>query len=1189
LLVTPLRYSPTVLHLHTADWIGPLADELAAVLSDPLDDPMAPEWIAVASNGMERWLRLRLARSLGAGPSGSDGIAANLEMAFPGSLRGAVLKADRPEGDGDDPWTVDRLVWAMLDVLHANQANAALGAVTNVPVGATAFGRARRLADLFERYGVHRPEMLRAWAGNDDVDGAGNRLGPDVMWQPTLWRLVRDRIGEPSPAERLPDVFARVAAGDIELDLPPRLSVFGLTTLPGGTPFLELLTAAAAQRDVHLFLHCPSPGLVELVQVAVGQAAGAGTGPAVISRADDPASDLVCHPLLRSWAKPNREAITLLAAAGITPEPAGALGSDLTGTTSPAAAVAASDATSLVTNPPPNLLRRLHHDLQLGIPPIGDFVPTVDDRSIQIHSCHGPGRQVEVLRDALLHLLADDPTLREDDIVVLCPAIDTFAQLVNAGFGTSVDSNHEADHDALGPPRLRYRVTDRSLRSTYPTLAALDALVELIGSRFTASATMDFIAQPAVRLRYGFDDDDLSDLLKWVDTCEVKWGLDGEHRAGWGISADFIAGTWRTALDRLLVGVTSSIDDTAFAVGGILPVAVEGGRIEVVGRLADLLTRLADLADLARHPRPVGEWCRLLDQAADDLLDAPSDAAWQMTRVHDLFREIETAAHAGDEPSTIELTLADVRRMLGDQLAGSPRRPDFFRGGITVSSLTPLRGIPFRVVCLLGMDDTAFGAGGADGDDLIAAAPHLGDRDNRADTRLALLETVLAARERLLITRTGHNVVTNLTVPACTPLAELTDAVLATIDPDNRDRVRQQLTVVHPRQPFDERNFVPGALVPDTTWGFDSGAQSGAVARLGDRPEPGAFISARLEPGPSDVIELAEIKSVLRDPVKAFLTRSLNLALPKEVEADLADDDLPTTLNGLDRWKVAERLLEARLNGQSEDQWEARERARGSLPAGLLGDQIVTDVGTVIEDLVAAADTIGSTDLAPTPRSIDVTLPDGTRIVGSVPDHHGHRPGPAQVTFSRFAPKHRLAAWLDLVALVAFDPVTDWQSVTIGRSKKDGAAVHVEHLLPVGATADERQVVATDALAVAVDCYRRALAEPIPLFAELSPELAEGSAKPGSWKRDYGRQGDGYEQATQLAFGDLSYRELLAIPASDDDPPGDAAGRAQRYAEFLWGAIDRSVAQPDPTEPTDSADVDAATDTPTDGSGGGDD
>jgi exodeoxyribonuclease V gamma subunit len=1162
-----------VLHLHTADWIGPLADELAAVLSDPLDDPMAPEWIAVASNGMERWLRLRLSRSLGAGPVDSDGIAANLEMAFPGSLRGDVLKADRPEGGSDDPWTVDRLVWAMLDVLHANQANAALGAVTNVPVGATAFGRARRLADLFERYGVHRPEMLRAWADNHDVDGAGNRLSADVIWQPTLWRLVRDRIGEPSPAERLPEVLTRVAAGDIELDLPTRLSVFGLTTLPGGTPFLELLTAVAAQRDVHLFLHCPSPGLVELVQAAVRRSAAAITGPAAIPRADDPASELVCHPLLRSWAKPNREAITLLAAAGITSEPRTPVGSD---------SIAG---TSLAGNTTPNLLGRVQHDLQVGTPPVGDFVPAVDDRSIQIHSCHGPGRQVEVLRDALLHLLADDPTLREDDIVVLCPAIDTFAPLVNAGFGPSVDSNHEADHDALGPPRLRYRVTDRSLRSTYPTLAALDALVELIGSRFTASATMDFIAQPAVRLRYGFDDDDLSNLLKWVETCEVKWGLDGDHRAGWGISADFIAGTWRTALDRLLIGVTSSIDDTAFAVGGVLPVAVEGGRIDVAGRLADLLTRLTDLADLARHPRPVGEWCQLLDQAADDLFEAPSDAAWQMTRVHGLFREIETAAHHGDEASTIELTLADVRRLLGDQLAGSPRRPDFFRGGITVSSLTPLRGIPFRVVCLLGMDDTAFGASGADGDDLIAAAPHLGDRDNRADTRLALLETVLAARDQVLITRTGHNVVTNLTVPPCTPLAELTDAVLATVDPDERDRVRQQLTVVHPRQSFDERNFVSGALVPDTPWGFDPGAQSGAAARLGERREPGAFISARLEPEPSDVIELAEIRAVLRDPVKAFLTRSLNLALPKEVEADSAEDDLPTTLNGLDQWKVAERLLEARLNGQGEDQWEARERARGSLPAGQLGDQTVTDVGAVIEDLVAAAQAIGSTDLAPTPRSIDVTLPDGTRIVGSVPDHHGHRPGPRQVTFSSFAPKHRLAAWLDLVALAAFDPETDWQSVTIGKSGNAKAPAHVEHLLPVGATADERRAVATDALAVAVDCYRRALAEPIPLFATLSPELAEGSAKPGSWKqvRNKGRKsGEGYDQTTQLVFGDLSYRELLAIPATDDDPPGSATGRAQRYADYLWGAIESSVAPPDPA---DSADVDA----PTDGSGGGDD
>ena len=57
------------------------------------------------------------------------------------------------------------------------------------------------------------------------------------------------------------------------------------------------------------------------------------------------------------------------------------------------------------------------------------------DRSLQIHACHGRARQVEVLRDAILHLLDDDPTLEPRDVIVMCPDIETFAPLIQATFG----------------------------------------------------------------------------------------------------------------------------------------------------------------------------------------------------------------------------------------------------------------------------------------------------------------------------------------------------------------------------------------------------------------------------------------------------------------------------------------------------------------------------------------------------------------------------------------------------------------------------------------------------------------------------------------------------------------------------------------------------------------------------------
>ena len=151
-----------MLHLYSADQVGPLAATLGHVLAEPPPDPMTPDWVAVPSMGMRRWLALELARSLGASTPGSgDGIAANIEFTFPGTLRQSVLDAGRDE-ETLDPWEVEQLVWTVLDVLHARRSDSRLGPLTTLPAGATWYGRARRLADLFDRYAVRRPGLVRA-------------------------------------------------------------------------------------------------------------------------------------------------------------------------------------------------------------------------------------------------------------------------------------------------------------------------------------------------------------------------------------------------------------------------------------------------------------------------------------------------------------------------------------------------------------------------------------------------------------------------------------------------------------------------------------------------------------------------------------------------------------------------------------------------------------------------------------------------------------------------------------------------------------------------------------------------------------------------------------------------------------------------------------------------------------------
>lgn len=1119
-----------MLHLHTAGRIEPLAQRLAEVLSTAPADPMAPEWIAVPSEGMRRWLHLELARHLGAGPGGGDGIAANIVSSFPDSLRQAVIAAGAE--DGTDPWQVEHLVWSVLAGLAATD-DPRLVELARVPAGASRYARARRIADLFDRYHVHRADMVRAWAAGSEVDGAGRALPAHQLWQPRLWHVVRERIGVPSPPEQLRRRLDLLLEGRLALDLPDRLAMFGLSVLPGGVGFLDLAEAVGAHRELHLFMVEPSPAAT----VGVGAAVAPPPETARL-RADDHTAELVQHPLLRSWGRLHRETTVLLADAERQGMPSAQRLDE--------GPVPTDDAT---------LLGRLQSDLRADVAPAGDLVPAASDRTIALHAAHGAARQVEVLRDVVLHLLQDDPDLTEDDILVMSPALDRLAPVIEAVLGPSAEGGRTGQ-GASSAPALRYRIADRSLRSGTPLLEAVDQLLALVAGRFDIAAVLDLVALVPVRTRFGLSDDDVARIGEWATEARVRWGLDEHQRDRDGLPAEFDTNTWRAALDRLLLGVAVR-DGDHLGVGEVVALPVDPGDAPLVGRLAELLWRLAELAELAEQPRPLLEWVEVLRAAVAQLLAVGRDDAWQTDALTRVLAEL--SEQAAVEPATADLPVEfiDLRRVLGERLGAAPGRADFFRGGVVVSSMTPLRGVPFRVVVLLGVDQTAFSVGAPDGDDLTAASPQVGDRDRRGESRQALLEAVLAARERLVLIREGNDVRTNQKVPRAVPVAELVDAVLASVHPDHRAAVAERLEVRHPRQAFDESAFRPGSVVPDEPWSFDAGALGGALARRRRHHDAGEFLTHRLASQDAPVIELAELHEFLREPLAYFVRRRLGVRFPSPAESP--SSMVPLDLTGLDRYDVGSRLFAWLLAGGELDDWERVERRLGTLGPGALATSSLQVVQDTAGALVAAAHQLGVRADVARSVPIDVTLGDGTRVVGVVQDRLAGRPGAARLTYSSDRPGYRLGAWLDLVALVAHEPSLPWRSVSVAKhpTKPEAVAVQLESAAPAEAGAAARRAIALGGLEAAVDCYRRGSVEPIPLFPSVSHALWAGGNPAADWIR-YQGGGDGASEFTRLVFGDRSLSELLHLPRRDDDPltrSGAGADRLTCFAEHLWGAV----------------------------------
>jgi exodeoxyribonuclease V gamma subunit len=820
-----------VLHLHRAERADLLVDALGEVLRTPLADPFTPEVVAVPAKGVERWVSQRLSAVLGT--SAGDGVSANLLFPSPARLVAQVVAAASGTEPDDDPWAPGRVLWRLLDVIDSCTGEAWCGVLAAHLGGADpgSHRRGRRwataalLADLFTSYGAERPAMLVDWAAGRDTDGTGSALPDDLLWQPALWRRLGAALGAPSPAERLEQTCRRVQDEADVVDLPARLSLFGPTRLT--TEQLTVLRALAVRRDVHVWVPHPSPAMWDRLSAR----------PAGGKRRDDDSGLHVTHPLLASLARDTRELQQRL-------QPV--VDAD---THHPAAGV------------PTSLLGHLQRAVRDDVVP-AQVAPA--DGSVQVHACHGPARQVEVLREALLHAFESDASLEPRDVLVMCPDVEAWAPLVKAAFGQGA----AAGPDAHPGHRLRVRLADRSLRQTNPLLGTVAGLLDLAGGRVTASELLDLAATepgaPPVR------------LLRRRPRAAA--GVGGARRCALGHR--------QPAAQRLRPrgGPLGDVDDRP------RPRAARGdGRREradlarhraAAGRRRQHRRRPGRPAGRAGRPAVVGAGPAAGSAAGggvDHRAGARARPAHRRPRARRLAGRAGPAGAGGGHRAQClsgggaDLLLADVRAMLAGRLAGRPTRANFRTGELTVCTMVPMRSVPHRVVALLGLDDDAFPRGaGVDGDDVLSRDPCVGERDRRSEDRQLLLDAVLSAGDRLLLLYTGADPVTGQERPPAVPLGELLDVVAQTAGVPPEALVRR-----HPLQPFDPRNV--DAADP---FSFDPHALRAAQASVGERVPPRPLLPAPLPPQAEADVSLADLVAFVQHPVQAFLRQRLGCACP---------------------------------------------------------------------------------------------------------------------------------------------------------------------------------------------------------------------------------------------------------------------------------------------------------------------
>ncbi|WP_445004632.1 exodeoxyribonuclease V subunit gamma [Halomonas mongoliensis] len=890
------------------------------------------ETILVQSNGISQWLKLALAADE---PRGGAGIAAALDVTLPARFLWQAYRSVLSQRDGEEavppvsPFDKPRLVWRLMRLLPT-----LLDAPVFAPLARFLEGDddlrkrhqlAERLADLFDQYQVYRADWLAAWAAGEDVlitaRGEARPLAEAQRWQAALWRALRDDIaadlGEAGLTSSRAAVHHRFLEACRGLDerpagMPRRVIVFGISSLPAQT--LEALAAMARFSQVLLCVHNPCrhywADIIEHKDLLRAERKRQQRRPGMPADLAETELHLHAQPLLAAWGKQGRDYLRLLDEFDEAQAYRGlfegeALRIDLF-----------DSPLEDEEDPEPSLLRQLQDDI-LELRPLAESRerwPAVDpsrDRSLRFQVAHSALREVEILHDQLLAAFSENPTLRPRDVLVMVPDVDQYAAAVQAVFGRL---------DPDDPRHIPFTLSDQASRHRLPLLIALEQLLRLPELRLSVSDLLDLLEVPALRARFGIPETALPVLRRWIEGAGIRWGLDARQRQSLELPEGLSANTWAFGLRRLLLG---------YAVGsaaegpwqGVEPYDDIGGlEAALAGPLVSLIDTLEAQWQALAEPCDVAGWGeRLRDLLAACFLAEADRDLMALTRLEQALEAWqESAEEAGLEEA---LPLSVVREHWLAQVDEASLSQRFLAGAVNIATLMPMRAIPFRHVCLLGMNDADYPRVQRPLDiDLMAQDYRPGDRSRREDDRYLFLEALLSARDRLTISWVGRSIVDNTEQPPSVLLGQLRDHLargwrLAGDDKENGGQaLLEALTTEHPLQPFSIAYFRAGSPLATYAHEWRELHLPGGDAEPAAAPALAPF---RQE----SPLTLAQLGGFLRAPVQAFHTTRLKVFL--ETEALERLDHEPFELDGLDHWQLQHALIEAsRAAVEAEEPFE---------------------------------------------------------------------------------------------------------------------------------------------------------------------------------------------------------------------------------------------------------------------------
>lgn len=885
----------------------------------PPEDPFQQDIILVQSPNMAQWLQIELAKE--------TGISANLKFPMPASFIWQLYAQNLPATALENPFDKDSMMWRLMRLIPIFLEKENFSPLRNYLSSSPhseqykLYQLSSKIADLFDQYLVYRPEWIFAWEKGEDEqitdqiqkqqpnlnDTLFAQIQGNTKWQGELWRAlvvdVKSDVNEATHRAALHNQFlALLADKKAPKKLPLRIFIFGIPALP--TAYLNILQAISSEVDIHLFFNNPCQeywGDISDLRLDYLRSRKRYQfnkqdenqplfSEDQLSQLENAQFDVTYqkenlqlgNPLLAAWGKMGRDFLyTLVRDEEHIP-------------TYPVNAYQEIESNSLLGQLQSQILHLENKPLNIA----------KNDRTLTLHSCHSAMREVEVLHDYLLDLFNQDPSLTPKDVVVMVADINQYTPYIQAVFG-------QKNGDV---PQIPFSLSDNKLSESDVLVSSYLTLLRLKESNFSAEDVLALLDIPAMRERFNISLADLPLVREWVADSGIRVGLQKNQD---GINFN----SWQAGLERMILGYAMREEQGIWqdSLGLNSSYGLKG---ELAGNLSHFFTALSALHETLQQAHSIEKWQEILTALLSDFFVRNEDTSDMIFYIQEKINEL--AEHLKTLHFNEELQAEVIADVITMKLEDAPNSLKFLAGKVNFCTLLPMRSVPFKVVCLLGMNDADYPRTQIPNSfDLMQYHYQKGDRVRRDDDRYLFLEALLAARDYCYISYVGRSITDNQPKEPSVLVSQLLDYI-------NQGQSENALTVIeHPMTAFSPDNFKYNEKFTRsfaTKWlpiaQFDASSNNSEFA-----------VTMTENPEKIEEVELDSLVSFVENPVKFFFEKQLGVYF-RDKDERIADSE-NFTLSGLDNYSLNNDLIY--LDEQNFADYFRQAEVKGVLPRAEFG------------------------------------------------------------------------------------------------------------------------------------------------------------------------------------------------------------------------------------------------------------